>query len=421
MIAELTESGELLEWSSRFDPSEHRVCGLKSAIHLISGQEVSVPMLAYPVGSATKISRFIQIANGLFGLLRTIGKDRVVITGETIAWRAGEVEYSTDPISKHWRGLSKLMQPLLVVQGTAPARSIAAAIGCDPQPTPRLYVSQANCTLVIMAEWGGTPTVLHYSCCNRSAADIGFQVSGLEIAATDPELIPFLPRMLVHKTLPNGASLSVQTRIPADSLQFSWRRVDAANELWFSRMLCGNGPTANRLAERLELVSAYSSSHKLLLTPLADALLEWYRSVRLPGGVTHGDFTLGNVLFKGDKVTGIIDWDHARMDGIPLVDSLFMVMKSYSGHRRMPEGELFRQLWTGEIQDGSVAKRIDRVGRALGMDNDDLKFLGLLLWFDFLFDRARECSWQPASWIEDMVGQTVPVIMRWLDRRGLKA
>jgi hypothetical protein len=412
---ELSQSGEQGLWSSKYDPSDHRACALTSALSLIAGKELHTPKLAYPLGSPSKFARIVQIGNGLKGLLQTVGRDRVVITGKTIAWRAGEVEYSTHPVFKHWRSFSTLKQPFFAVAGVAPAESIAAFLGCDAQPAPRLYLSHVNCTLRIMANWGGVPAVLHLGSCSRAIADIDLQVSGLEIAASDPQISPLLPKLLAHKKFPNGATLSVQTRIPADPWQFSWRQIDVANEFWFSRRLTGYGETVDQLGRRLELVYEYSPSHKDMLIPIADALLEWYASVHIPGGIVHGDFSLGNVLFKSDNLAGVIDWDHVRKNGIPLVDALFMIVNTYTGHRKIPVGKLFRQLWTDEFEDDAVAERIAKVGAVSGMDKDGLKFLALMLWFDFLLDRAKECAWQPESWVEDMVTDTVPVIRKWLD------
>ena len=416
----MNQSGEQSLWSSRYDPSDHRACALTSALSLIAAKEVQAPKLAYPVGSASRFARIVQIGNGFKELLQTVGRDRVVITGEDIAWLAGEVEYSADSIFRHWSSPSKLKQPFFAVAGTAPAETIAAFLGCDAHPAPRLYLSHVNCTLRIMANWGGVPAVMHYGSCSRVVADIEHQVSGLKIAASDPEISPLLPQLLAYKTLPNGASLSVQTRIAADPWQFSWRQIDVANEFWFSRKLTGNGETVAELGQRLELVCEYSPSHKEMLLPIADALLEWYGSVQIPGGIVHGDFSLGNVLFNCDKLAGVIDWDHVRTNGIPLVDTLFMIINTYTGDRKMPAGRLFRQLWIDEFEDEAVAERIARVGAASGMDKDGLKFLGLVLWFDFLLDRAKECAWQPDSWVEDMITETVPVIRKWLNRHSEK-
>src|SRR5204863_4978457 len=34
----------------------------------------------------------------------------------------------------------------------------------------------------------------------------------------------------------------------------------------------------------------------------------------------HGDFWMGNLLVDGDRVTGVIDWEHGRLDWHPFSD-----------------------------------------------------------------------------------------------------
>ena len=133
-------------------------------------------------------------------------------------------------------------------------------------------------------------------------------------------------------------------------MRFSWRRIDIANEFWLSRGPSRNGETVAELGQRLELVCSYSPCYRELLLPLSECPSGvWFAAVRIPVGVAHGDFTLGNVLFNGDTLKGVIDWDHARRDGIPLVDALLMIINSYRGNRGFGVGKLFRELWTGSV------------------------------------------------------------------------
>jgi Ser/Thr protein kinase RdoA (MazF antagonist) len=55
---------------------------------------------------------------------------------------------------------------------------------------------------------------------------------------------------------------------------------------------------------------------------------------RLPHTVTHGDFTLANILFLGGRVSGVFDFDWARWAPRvrDLADGLFFI----SGQRRTP-------------------------------------------------------------------------------------
>jgi hypothetical protein len=44
--------------------------------------------------------------------------------------------------------------------------------------------------------------------------------------------------------------------------------------------------------------------------------------VVLPRTAVHGDFTLGNLLFTGDRLTGVVDWERATPGGLPVLDVL---------------------------------------------------------------------------------------------------
>jgi hypothetical protein len=49
------------------------------------------------------------------------------------------------------------------------------------------------------------------------------------------------------------------------------------------------------------------------------------------------------------------------------------------------------------------------------MDKDNLKFIALLLWFNLLWQKVALGALPNSSWIEQMIPQTVPSIMNWLN------
>jgi len=165
------------------------------------------------------------------------------------------------------------------------------------------------------------------------------------------------------------------------------------------------------------MVCEFFPRFRELLLPAAEALREWNDSARIPGDLAHGDFWLGNVLFKGDAVAGVIDWEWARKDGIPLADVLHMLLRSPAMEHDASFAQCFRELWADEITDAEQTERIARLRAQSGMGQDDLKFIGLMLWFDLLWQRAVRGVVESAPWLDDMIPQTVPAIMKWLNRR----
>jgi aminoglycoside phosphotransferase (APT) family kinase protein len=60
-------------------------------------------------------------------------------------------------------------------------------------------------------------------------------------------------------------------------------------------------------------------------------LHERLEGLTLSVGWVHGDFSPGNVLVDGGRVCGIVDWDQAIPDGLPVLDLLQFMLASRSG------------------------------------------------------------------------------------------
>jgi hypothetical protein len=67
-----------------------------------------------------------------------------------------------------------------------------------------------------------------------------------------------------------------------------------------------------------------------------------------------------------------------------------------------------------EEGDPELSTRLSWLAQQFGMDNRDLKFSTLLLWFDYLRERATRGRMPSRSWTEDFLPRTIPVIQRWL-------
>jgi hypothetical protein len=339
------------------------------------------------------------------------------VSGINLAYLDGDIEYFTRNILKRWWSFSSVKQPFFIVPGSDPASLIAAITGCDPKPAPQLSISHYKCPVVVCANWGGEAALLKYAQCGVAIAELERQANGLAMAASDPQISHLLPRALDHSTLASGAAIFAQTRLQAEPYEFSWRRVDAAAELWRSRKPTCENAGDKWLAQRLDQVSEFFSSFRDLLLPLMDALLEWRESARIAGGITHGDFCLRNILFKRDAVSGIIDWDGAQRDGFLQVDGLYLLLSSYGAAHNLDNPHYLRQIWAGEIEEADLSDRISRLRSQSGMDKDDLKFIALLLWFSLLWQHAMRGRMPSESRLEDLIPTTVPEIMKWLALR----
>jgi hypothetical protein len=414
-------SGEIREEAAppvELDTSHHPLCALSSALFLIAGRPIYPSKHAYPSRAPSRVARLMQVGCGFAGLLGATGKGRTLVSGKRLAYRDGELEYFTGNLFRRWRGLGSAIQPFFVVNNADPAGSIAETMGCDREPAPRIFISRHQCTVVIMANRGGTPVVMHYAACDDSIAELERTAQGLQLACSDAWIRRVCATLLDHHILANGAAVLAQTRIPADQYEFSWRRVDTAIEFWSSYpRASGNGKNASMDA-RLGLACSYFSGFRDALLPVADALREWCDEAKIQSGLVHGDFWLGNVLFKKERVAGIIDWEWARRDGIPVADILHMLLRTPAMARDTSFAETLRRFWTDDLNDSELSSRLQQLCAQAGMGLEDLKFLAIVLWFDILWQRATRGVVESRAWLEDMIPHTATVALQWLRRHS---
>jgi len=112
------------------------------------------------------------------------------------------------------------------------------------------------------------------------------------------------------------------------------RRVDealfarlAGDDLALLRQLAGGWPEAALLRQKLEQLD------RLLRSQIAGN--------ELPFSWTHGDFWPGNLLIQPDtgQIGGVVDWDRASADQIPLHDLLHLLAYTRKLQRRSELGE----------------------------------------------------------------------------------
>jgi hypothetical protein len=416
---------EYLTRTVEVERSDHALCSLTSALHLVAGKHIRVPKRAYPNSSPSRFARLLQVGNGACDLLLSVGRQRTLVSGEQLEYLDGDIEYFTGHCFRRWWRSLSVKRPFFVVSGSDPAESIAAITGCDARPSPRLCLSNNRCVVVIMANWSGTPAVLHYAGCEQAIAELGRQANGLAIASSNPQLRHLVPRLLTDAALPNGAAVIAQTRVRADPYKFSWRRIDAATELWLSRKPASENRERAWMDQRPARVCESLPGHRDLLIRAADALMEWRETTRIPEELTHGDFWLGNVLFDGDDVSGVIDWEWAQTDGLRVVDGLHMLLMSSAVAHGAPLSDYLYQLWADEIEDVALQQRIAKLCSLSGIDREDLKFVALLLWFGILWQKEVRGGRTAVMWSEKMITRTKPAIMKWLigcsKTRGIRA
>lgn len=87
----------------------------------------------------------------------------------------------------------------------------------------------------------------------------------------------------------------------------------------------------------------------------------------LPGVLTHGDFWLGNLLFRKGALAGVVDWDGWEPAGAPATDLLHLLADFRRRRGRTSYGaQAANRFW----REAEVRDLLDRHLAALGLPND---------------------------------------------------
>jgi phosphotransferase family enzyme len=394
------------------DRSRHAVCRLNTALRLLAGKDVHVPARAFPLVSPSRLARGLQLANSAFNLVYWVAPGRTIVSGASLAYLSGELEYFSDDVARRALRLLASKRPFFLIAG-APEDSLRREISCDPVPKPGLRFG-AHCAVIVSGRYQGIPAIFRVGSCDEARAEVLRQANGLKLAKAAPYFQNLVPQLLLQFTSPSGLQVSIETAVPGRAAPFSWKCLDAAMDL------CLASESTNTLArpsleEDLARVCDAFPAHRDSFSAFADALLDWHAASRWLGHIVHGDLWLGNVLFSGDSVTGIIDWEWAHQGGFLFADALQLLLMSYSVYRGAGIAETLRSVWTNAGKEHELNARLNIIRGRFGFDSRDLKFAALVLWFNYLHERVVRGRMPSASYTEDMLPRTIPSIKAWLN------
>ena len=394
---------------------DHSSCGLSSACYLLAGEEISIPRWIEPVRPHSYLDGLLRLGKSLGKVLWKARGNVTAISGQGIKYQGGEIEYSSEQILGRSLLWIARRQPVLSVTGDTPIANIVATCGCDADPKPILQLS-SHCSVLLFANWKGTPAMFQYGRCDRAIAEIRRKARGLEIGASDPRLGSLVPRSLALFTPECGGAVAVEEKKAGVVPQFGWDRMDAILEVWCNQGGAKREPARANLGEELDRISKSLPAFSQFLREAGEKLLRWHAGRKFSGEVTHGDLWLGNVLFEGERVSAVLDWEWARADGLRLVDAIHLLLMSYSEFRNTPVGEFLRQLWSDSVEESELRSRLRTIQSRYGVENEDMKFLTLLLWFDYLGQNVISGRVPRVAWTQNMIAHTIPVIEAWLSR-----
>jgi hypothetical protein len=102
-------------------------------------------------------------------------------------------------------------------------------------------------------------------------------------------------------------------------------------------------------------------------------------SAKIPQVATHGDLTMWNVVVGGAGL-GILDWEEARTDGIPLTDLFYALVDATAAcesYRQRPAA--FESCLSGARRD-AIGPLVKQAAEDLGMDRDATETCFHLCW-----------------------------------------
>ena len=197
---------------------------------------------------------------------------------------------------------------------------------------------------------------------------------------------------LVLEALPGTSAAAILTEQPT-AYEGIVRRLGAWLEAW-SRATCRSRPLdqalldgwvlqpARRLADRLEDGAAYATWLEGRCGELVGR--------PVPLVATHNDLTMSNVLLQPDGRLGILDWEAATAEGLPLRDFVYAVVDATAardGYRDRP-GALSRCF--GDGAQGVVAEVLRRLRRAIGVPDAFATVVFHACWLQHAEDEARK-------------------------------
>ncbi|HVX67332.1 MAG TPA: phosphotransferase, partial [Bryobacteraceae bacterium] len=115
---------------------------------------------------------------------------------------------------------------------------------------------------------------------------------------------------------------------------------------------------------------------------LALLLIEALRGSGLPLVFSHGDYSIDNVLMSGrpPRVTGVIDWDLAAQNGLPLLDFLYFLATATRKAQRVGIGRVFSQTIFPMRFDPLAREALHRYCRVLDIPRRLLAPLAVVTW-----------------------------------------
>jgi aminoglycoside phosphotransferase (APT) family kinase protein len=166
----------------------------------------------------------------------------------------------------------------------------------------------------------------------------------------------------------------------------------------------------------LERLGADPQFARAVRAPLV-ALRGWPGRRHYPAVLAHGDYCFPNLLFKpgSPQLAGVIDWERSRPLACVGFDALYLVAFAFSAWRGTSPMQVLCMVWD-DLCEPTLERLLANVGRAIGLSNEDLRHVALLIWLLHLSRQAADVQTWSAERHRDWLGEPAESALRWLAR-----
>jgi hypothetical protein len=140
--------------------------------------------------------------------------------------------------------------------------------------------------------------------------------------------------------------------------------------------------------------SAPSNLYQSAIDALRTELIVSLSGHQIGASWVHGDYSPANILTKpdGNEITGIVDWDLARPDGIPLLDLMHLLLSIRMEVEHKELGQIVRDLLVHEGWRRDEIELIRSAEHDLPGKPLDLRVILLLSWLHHIHANLSKTS-----------------------------
>lgn len=418
--------------AARGSAQDRHLSQMTSILRLWGSRSRLVPIMFWD-GWTSQRNRAMQIALSAWFTLSVIlrPKDKVIIHGDNFSDLSGEAHLVTRNLRSTALRLARHRRPFFAFP-ILPSNEMAAIVdklGLD-QDAPLSAFLSVNAIVVLFAHRAGFPVVLHIADNSPAWAVLDRHKQGLDMARSSvnsSEVLALMPTPQQMDHIGERCRLLSQTRLPGTSLSFQnlsenqlWsvmmKAMLSIHKLHTNRQRVDMGPDHELIFHGFPMTLASWPSLEPRLRPVLEELKAWQQSGKREAVLTHGDYWMGNVLFDSEtlELTGIIDWETARLNGTPGLDALHFGLMSIAMGRARYVAHYIGQLLTGSWDDPVLEAYVAEVMRVFNLSARDIEHIGVIIYLDMFRKLSVSEETASARKRRDVLLALLPVISNWL-------